>query len=520
MDATDRRVDFKPYVAHGKPGQPIRVAVHANANDLWNPDNPALYTVYVNAVHSARDPADEARVIVDDSVQSYVGMRKIEVAKDDAGVPRIKLNGKVVFQVGPLDQGFWPDGLYAAPTDEALKYDIEMTKKLGFNCTRKHVKIEPERWYYWCDKLGLLVWQDMPSGDASVAPGRGEVKRTAEATKQFESELKTMIDRLHNHPSIVMWVVFNEGWGQYDTVRLTEWTKKYDPTRLANCASGWNDYPAGDVIDMHSYPGPGAPKGDGKRAAVLGEFGGLGLGIDGHTWTQKTWGYQGTKSQDELTARYEQLLRGAYELRDAAGLNAAIYTQITDVETEANGLLTYDRAIVKVDLARAAAANRGRFPQIKTVVADSRREGQPWRMTLKEPAADWIKPDFDDAKWTKATGGFGTKGTPGAAVGAEWSGKDIWLRREIELPDDVVAADQRARILLSIHHDEDAEVYVNGALAVKATGYTTGYTLLPMSVEGRAALRSGKNVLAVHCRQTAGGQYIDVGLVRTVPLER
>ena len=207
------------------------------------------------------------------------------------GRQRIMLNGKPFFQVGPLDQGFWPDGLYTAPTDEALRYDIEITKKLGFNMTRKHVKVEPDRWYYWCDKLGLLVWQDMPSGD----------NKTPESQKQYELELDRMIDGRRNHPSIMMWVVFNEGWGQFDTARLTGHVKGLDPTRLVSNASGWTDKKAGDVHDIHVYPGPGAPDADSTRAGVLGEFGGLGLGVDGHTWDKKTWGYQGTANGQELT---------------------------------------------------------------------------------------------------------------------------------------------------------------------------------------------------------------------------
>src|SRR5262249_59412277 len=277
----------------------------------------------------------------------------------------------------------------------ALKYDIEITKKLGFNMTRKHVKVEPERWYYWCDKLGLLVWQDMPSGDKGVASGKGEITRTPESAKQYELELKRMIDGLSNHPSIIMWVVFNEGWGQFDTVRITEWTKKYDPTRLANCASGWNDMKTGDVHDIHVYPGPGAPPPEPQRAGVLGEFGGLGLGVDGHTWSSKTWGYRGTKSQDELTRKYEGLLRRVWQLKDERGLSAAVYTQITDVETEANGLLTYDRAVIKVDLERAAAANQGDFSraaEVVEVVPTSKEKGQVWRYTIQKPPANCFQP--------------------------------------------------------------------------------------------------------------------------------
>ncbi len=446
-----------------------------------------------------------------DQVKSYVGMRKIAVMKDDKGVPRIQLNNKTIFQVGPLDQGWWPDGLYTAPTDEALKYDIEMTKKFGFNMTRKHVKVEPARWYYWCDKLGLLVWQDMPSGDANPQGKEKEIKRTPESAKQHEAELAAMIENLHNHPSIIMWVVFNEGWGQYDTKRITEWTKKTDPTRLVNNASGWHDMNVGDVVDAHIYPGPGAPAIEKERAAVLGEFGGLGLGVDGHTWSKKTWGYRGAASKEDLTRKYERLLAGVWKLKDEKGLNAAVYTQITDVETEANGLLTYDREIIKLDLDRAAAVNKGdvsKIPQLHTLVASSQDKPQTWRYTIEKPANDWYKPDFKDADWKEGPGGFGTKGTPGAVVRTEWKTNDIWIRREFEIADDDLG-----EVLLYMHHDDDVEVYINGVLAFKEDGYVSNYEEFALTKEGRAALKKGKNVLAVYCHQRTGGQYIDVGLL-------
>lgn len=320
----------------------------------WTPETPHLYglKVSVNGMKAVKPGSGS------DEVESYFGMRKISVGPDDKGVTRLMLNNKPYFMVGPLDQGFWPDGLYTAPTDEALKYDIEITKKLGFNMARKHVKVEPARWYYWCDKLGLLVWQDMPSGDKSIGGRDPDLKRTPQSAKQYELELKHMIDGLRNHPSIVLWVVFNEGWGQFDTARITKWTKKYDPSRLVDCASGWADRGIGDVHDMHRYPGPGSPKPEAKRAAVLGEFGGLGLKVDGHTWEQKTWGYRGARSKADLMRKYEKLLAGVYRLKEEAGLSAAVYTQTTDVETEANGLLTYDRAVLKVDLDRVAAVNK------------------------------------------------------------------------------------------------------------------------------------------------------------------
>jgi hypothetical protein len=475
----------------------------------WSPDSPFLYDLEVKLVSGGA---------VVDEVESYFGMRKIEVGKvGGKGPPRILLNGKFLFQVGPLDQGFWPDGLYTAPTDEALKYDIVMTKKLGFNMTRKHVKVEPARWYYWCDRLGLLVWQDMPSGDRSVRKGDPDLKRTPESARQFELELKRMIDGLHNHPSIIAWVVFNEGWGQYDTARLARWTSNYDPTRLVDGASGWNDRKVGHVHDLHDYEtAPKGPPVEERRAAVLGEFGGLGLGVDGHTWAKKTWGYQGTASKEDLTRRYERLLSRVWGLKDKGGLCAAVYTQITDVETEANGLLTYDREVLKVDLARVAAVNRGdlsRVPVPRVVVPTSQEKGIPWRYVTGKAPAGWFKEDFKETGWKEGPGGFGTKGTPGAVVRTEWRTANIYIRRTFDLPK-VEVKD----LYLLLHHDEDAEVYLNGVLAAKVTGYVTDYQEVPISAEAKKALRlGGRNTIAIHCRQTTGGQYIDCGLVELRP---
>jgi beta-galactosidase/beta-glucuronidase len=307
----------------------------------WSPDDPFLYDVSIDLIRGG---------VKIDRVQSYFGMRSIAVGNDDRGRKRLLLNGSSVMQVGPLDQGFWPDGLYTAPTDEGLKSDILMIRKLGFNMARKHVKVEPERWYYWADRLGLLIWQDMPSANNKTEAGR----------KQFESELGRLVAAHKNHPSIVMWVVFNEGWGQYDTERLTAWVKHVDPTRLVNSASGWADKGSGDVTDIHSYPEPKSPKPDSVRAIVLGEFGGLGLAIPGHTWKKEHWGYKGMNDADELTAKYAEFLASVYRMNEEEGLSAAVYTQITDVEIECNGLLTYDRATVKPSIERTAAANRGK----------------------------------------------------------------------------------------------------------------------------------------------------------------
>ena len=479
----------------GRAGAELSLPV--KAPKLWSPEEPHLYDLTVELKNNAKTV---------DAVSGYFGMRKIEIGKDDKGVTRMLLNGKFVFQMGPLDQGWWPDGLYIAPTDEAFKYDVEITRKLGFNMTRKHVKIEPDRWYYWCDKLGLLVWQDMPNGN----------NKTPESQREFEKELRALVEGHRNHPSIIMWVVFNEGWGQHSTERYAKLVKELDPSRLVSNASGGFDKKCGDILDVHSYPNPRGARPEPTRAAVQGEFGGLGLGVPGHTWGKRHWGYRGVADRDGLTAGYERVLRSIYEMKDSMGLSAAIYTQITDVEVECNGLLTYDRAIVKPDLERVAAVNRGDFsnlpplPIVKTVVPTSEKKAQQWRYTFETPGAGWFKPGFDDSGWKTGPGGFGTQSDP--VVGTVWNTADIWLRREVTIPEG-----DYTRLGLRIRHDEDAQVYINGVKAADLKQYVVAYQVRPLNEKGRAAIKPGKAVLAVHCRQTQGGQFIDVGLVDVMP---
>jgi hypothetical protein len=323
-----------------------------------------------------------------------------------------------------------------------------------------------------------------------------------------------LIESHWNHPAICMWIAFNEGWGQHDTERIVAWIKQFDPSRWVSNASGWTDKKVGDVIDMHNYPGPGSPKPEETRAAVLGEYGGLGLGVEGHTWTGKGWGYRAEADKTRLTESIVKLLRKVRALVDDPGLCGAVYTQTTDCEVEQNGMMTYDR-LLKVDPAAVAAANRGEFPPApvtKIIVPTSETEGQTWRYTLDKPADAWIKPDFDDSAWKEGKGGFGTAGTPGSVIGTEWKTDDIWLRRTIDLPS-VDFKDLHIRA----HHDEDLDVYFNGVAALHLPAYITEYDVFPIDKAAIAALKVGKNTLAVKCHQTMGGQYVDVGLVDEVP---
>ncbi len=297
--------------------------------------------------------------------------------------------------------------------------------------------------------------------------------------------------------------------------------KQLDPTRLVNNASGWTDKKAGDVLDIHNYPTPKSPQPDSSRAIVLGEFGGLGLAVDGHTWKKEHWGYQGMANTEQLTSRYEKFMRQVYDFKNNPGLSAAIYTQITDVEVECNGLMTYDRAIVKPVLNRIAAVNRGDFskvpppPIVKVVVPTSEDQGREWKYTTAKPTPEWFNPKFDDSKWTVGLGGFGTQGTSGAVVRTEWNSSDIWLRTAVTL-----TTTRFTSLHFRIHHDEDAEIYINGILAGSFDGFATEYEESPVSPAGLKALKPGSNVIALHCKQTQGGQYIDVGLVDLLPAKK
>lgn len=335
---------------------------------LWSPDDPFLYDLKLQLKDS------KAKIV--DEVDSYFGMRSVSLGKVD-DVNRILLNGEFVFQIGLLDQGYWPDGIFTAPTEEALIYDIELAQRAGFNVIRKHIKVEPQRWYYHCDRMGLLVWQDMPNlwhpdDEDSVA-----------VRKQFREELKVMIDQHMSSPSIVMWVPFNENWGAFEVTDITDWTKKYDPSRLVNGNSGYNYAPGyrpaygdpgnGDFVDMHHYgkiEPKSLPQPDEKRAASLGEFGGKGLFVRDHMWPVRNDAYEMMLNKDVLTDTYVLMLNELEQMVKYFGLSAAIYTQTSDVEHEINGLVTYDRQVEKMDLDKVkkineAVINSTRTPNLK-----------------------------------------------------------------------------------------------------------------------------------------------------------
>ncbi|HNT92272.1 MAG TPA: glycoside hydrolase family 2 TIM barrel-domain containing protein [Bacteroidales bacterium] len=326
------------------------IALSVQGARLWSPDDPYLYDLKIRLITGGE---------VTDEVHSYAGMRKISLGVDNNGFTRLMLNNEFIWQNGPLDQGFWPDGLYTPPSDEAMMYDIEMLKKMGFNMLRKHVKVENRRFYYHTDRLGLLVWQDMPSGDEYIWGDKPDITKSHADSALFMNELTRMIETKFNHPSIVMWVIYNEGWGQYDTPAVTDYVAALDTTRLVNSASGWTDRGTGHVVDIHHYPDPVAPEAEKQRAAVLGEFGGLGLPVQGHTWEQKNWGYEKMGDSTALLRKYEEFYAMVRQMVVENGMSASVYTQTTDVETETNGLMTYDRKIDKMGYANVRKAMAG-----------------------------------------------------------------------------------------------------------------------------------------------------------------
>ncbi|MEO5889859.1 MAG: sugar-binding domain-containing protein [Ferruginibacter sp.] len=478
----------------GKANTEINVPV-TNAK-LWSPDHPFLYDLVITLKKG------NSKI---DAIGSYFGMRKISIG-EEGGFKKMYLNNKFLFQIGPLDQGFWPDGGYTAPTDAALRYDLEMTKKFGFNMVRKHIKVEPYRWYYWADKLGLMVWQDMPS------PNSYTEHVPPVDTAAFASELERLVRTHWNAPCIVTWVVFNEGQAQHDTKELVNMVRKLDSTRLINQASGGGHFDAGDIMDIHSYPPPAAPASNWQTLAC-GEYGGIGFIIPGHIWKSGQT-YIMIDNEKDYTNLYDEFATDLTIFKSSKGLSAAVYTEITDVEVELNGLLTYDREIVKGAVEKIRASNEKvirEFISLKDLLPSSQAEARTWKYTLNKPDTAWLQGNFNDTGWTSGLAGFGSAGTPGGNIKTTWNTKDIWLRQEFTLGD--LAHVNRDELVLYIHHDEDCEVYINGVKAAAIPNYTSSYSMVKMTKESQSALISGgKNVIAIHCRQTNGGQYIDAGI--------
>lgn len=504
-------------------GSPMASLKIPNAK-LWSPDAPNLYDIKVELL------GDDGKTV--DEVASYAAMREFGKVADANGNLRFTLNGKPIFHWGPLDQGWWPDGLLTPPSDAAMRSDIEFLKKAGFNMIRKHIKIEPRRYYTHCDRIGMLMWQDQVSmGYGPETEPRGsnppwtrmarnpvDGKWPAEAHDQFVIEYKRMIEHLRDYACIAVWSPFNEAWGQHDTMVVGKMAMEQDRTRPVNIASGGNFWPIGDIADEHAYPDPAFPIRD-KRfdsyVKVVGEFGGHGWPVEGHLWKKDNanWGYGGLpKSLDEWKERYQRSISVLAGLRKQ-GVAAGVYTQTTDVEVEINGLLTYDRK-VKVDPAwlRSESERLLDTPDVvklKVLLATSEERPQTWSYASVSPAADWFQPAFDDNAWRKGPAGFGNRQVSNSRVGTDWNSSEIWIRREFQ-----VAAPIKGSPVLRVFHDEDAEVYLNGSKVASLRGFVGHYIDIPIKEPG--LIKPGRNVIAIHCRQTEGGQFIDAGIIEEI----
>ncbi len=336
-------------IARGKtvPGGTVTLPVEDPR--LWSPDSPYLYGLRVSVVRGGKTI---------DAVNGYTAMREVSLFVKNKNTKLMALNGQPLFQFGPLDQGWWPDGLYTAPTDEALRFDIQKTKDFGFNMIRKHIKVEPSRWFYHCDQIGMMVWQDMPSfagnnlnkwGIHNYGEGT-DFPATPMTKANYYKEWGEIIAQVRKFPCVVMWVPFNEAWGQFDTKAVVDFTRAQDPTRLINMSSGGSWEPdCGDIMDNHHYPYPAMYLWETKMANVVGEYGGIGLPLEGHLWQpDRNWGYVQYKSGDEVLDEYSRFADHLI-LLVRQGVCGAVYTQTTDVEGEVNGLMTYDRKVVKMN---------------------------------------------------------------------------------------------------------------------------------------------------------------------------
>ena len=491
--------------ADGRAGEFVTLAI-PDAK-LWSPDTPNLYDLELSLSASGQQS---------DLVRGYFGMRKFSRGMVN-GRPCVLLNNKPVYLYGPLDQGWWPDGLLTPPSYEAMIFDLQAMKDLGMNMVRKHIKVENDLWFDWCDRHGLVVWQDMINGG-----NPGLIGNKTESQQNFYRECELWIEATRHHPCIGAWVVYNEAWGQDDGSGMQHTRRgvenvmalNHDSGRFVHAVTGWTDVEMGDFIDVHSYPAPGAATNPiNERVASCGEFGGINLFYKEHMWSGSEMDYITVPDANYYTILYNNYTDRLQQLQRDKGLWMSVYTQITDVEQECNGIYTYDRKLLKVSDAQKALMRAGILRTIgsyyqgaETIVPAGDAAQQRWLYTTSQPAENWYATDFDATSWKNGYSGFGGGGR------TAWSTSDIWLRRTFQI--EGVQENLRSDLRLWLFHDEDAEIYINGQLACVVTGYNNSYEQFPLLPEGLAALKldGSDNIIAIHCLQTAGGQFIDCGL--------
>ena len=479
-----------------------------NQPKLWSPDRPFLYGFKGRLVRNGRTL---------DNMDGYFAMRKIEIAPDKKWINRILLNGKQIFQMGPLDQSYWPESVFTPPSEEAMVWELQYLKDVGCNMVRLHVTTNPDRWYYACDRIGLLVWQDFVCGKRD---SRYEDMSDADAA-EWRREQREMVDALYNHPSIVMWVVFNEAWNQHRTEDHTRWIMDYDPSRLVSVASGWQDVPGlGHIRDMHDYsthPSIPLPATEPKRAVVLGECGGFNCIVTGHNWhgevqPEKTdnndWVQDIKRPRydmgDSLTEHYVALVEDL-RLLQTEGLCGAVYTQSTDMKREQNGYLAFDRRVSKIDPAKLRTIHQRLFaapPRLRCLLGGVTGGPVEWRYVTDTPPGEWTAPEYDDASWRQGHGPFGVTEGGQPALGTRLDVKRFYLRKTFDLHDLPAGAAVRVRIsgwfrgqlnLCTIHLNGQA-VAIDNTRHIQAGDRVSLFNLHPEQLK---MLHRGRNTLAV-----------------------
>lgn len=492
-----RVFDHGKQVAFSEGNSQNPIVLKIDRPKLWSPDSPFLYDLKVSLHHRGQ---------VIDEVESYFGMRRISMARDAAGFLRILLNRQEIFQFGPLDQGYWPDGLLTPPSDQALQFDVDYLKKTGCNMDRVHIKVQPERFYYHCDKAGILLWQDM------ISPASHLLRSEVGGGRTWELEWAAIIDQLYNHPSIVQWIVFNESWGQFDTERITDWTKRKDPTRLVTNASGWIDRECGDIRDFHDYtlyPSVGWVPAKYPRAMVLGEAGGHEFAVNGHLWQPDLDLIERIDragdlirevvlSAEDLDERYSLWIDNLSGLREY-GLTSVVYTQLSDVENELNGWLTYDRQVSKLPVERLAELHGRLFQPLtadqKSVIPLSMSLPQEWMYLTEALNAGWYKQDNRE-NWRTGLGPFGVPLWNVPDVRTLWNSGMLYLQRDFTL----AAVPAEWSVVLYNHGVTD--LYINGEHALQINNLRRWDPEIKVSrvwlpKKATALLKEGSNHLAI-----------------------